>query len=80
MKFRSSLLFFIIGIVLIGTGILTQMVGVAHANPPKNDQEPKPIVTPFTDVACLECHTNQETLQSLAVEEVVVESISEGPG
>jgi len=80
MKFRHSLFFLIIGIVLIGAGIFTQMVGVVSAHSPQKAVEPSPVVPPFTDTACLECHTNQETLKTLAVEEVVVESISEGPG
>lgn len=41
--------------------------------------EPTPVVAPFTDQACLDCHTNQERLTELAVEEEVV-SLSEGPG
>jgi hypothetical protein len=34
---------------------------------------------PFSDFACLDCHTDQEELVELAVEEEVV-SLSEGPG
>ena len=34
----------------------------------------------FTDQACLDCHTDQERLVELAVEEEVVEAPSEGPG
>lgn len=80
MKFRHSLFFLIIGIVLISAGIFTQMVSVVSAHSSQQEAEPSPVVPPFTDTACLECHTNQETLKTLAVEEVVVESISEGPG
>lgn len=34
----------------------------------------------FTDLVCLDCHSNQELLQDLAVEEEPTESLSEGPG
>ena len=34
----------------------------------------------FTDFVCLDCHSNQELLQELAVEEESTESLSEGPG
>jgi len=41
--------------------------------------EPSPVVEPFTEQVCLDCHTNQERLTELAVEEEVV-SLNEGPG
>lgn len=34
----------------------------------------------FTDQACLTCHTNQDVLKALAVEEESTESLSSGPG
>lgn len=34
----------------------------------------------FTDQPCLDCHTDQERLVELAVEDEVVEAPSEGPG
>jgi len=34
----------------------------------------------FTDVACLDCHTNEELLKELAVEEEEPEVLSSGPG
>ena len=37
-------------------------------------------VEPFVDQACLDCHTDRSLLTELAVEEVVVEALSEGPG
>ncbi|MDZ4669712.1 MAG: hypothetical protein SH821_02480 [Phototrophicales bacterium] len=80
MKSLYSLLFFVIGIILIGAGILTQAVGVVYATPPRQASQTASVVPPFTDNACLECHINRETLQVLAVEEEVVASISEGPG
>jgi UPF0716 family protein affecting phage T7 exclusion len=80
MKSLYSLLFFVIGIILIGAGILTQAVGVVYASPPTQSSQTASVVPPFTDTACLECHINQETLQTLAIEEEVVASISEGPG
>lgn len=33
-----------------------------------------------SDQACLDCHSDQERVQALAVEEVAAESLSEGPG
>ena len=39
-----------------------------------------PVIAPFTDYACLDCHTDQEQLTALAVEDKVTESLSEGPG
>jgi ABC-type transport system substrate-binding protein len=37
---------------------------------------------PFTDTACLDCHTNQERLESLAIpeEDSDHEALSSGPG
>ena len=35
---------------------------------------------PFTDTACLECHTDQQKLTELAVPDEPKESLSEGPG
>ena len=35
---------------------------------------------PFTDRACLDCHTDQARLVSLAVAKPAVETPSEGPG
>lgn len=80
MKIRHSFFFLILGIILIGAGFVTQMVGTAHAKLPQKVTQPNQVVPPFTDIACLECHTNQDQLQRLAVEEEVVESLSEGPG
>lgn len=34
----------------------------------------------FTDTACLACHTNQDILKALAVEDETPESLSSGPG
>jgi len=39
-----------------------------------------PGLTPFTDAACLNCHTDQERLTTLAVAEEKSESLSSGPG
>lgn len=35
---------------------------------------------PFTDQACLDCHTDDTRLQTLAVAKEVAETPSEGPG
>jgi hypothetical protein len=39
-------------------------------------------ITPveFTDTVCLDCHTNQDILKALAVEDEEPESLSSGPG
>jgi hypothetical protein len=37
-------------------------------------------VPPFTDIECLECHTNQERLVELAVVPEETESLNSGPG
>jgi hypothetical protein len=37
-------------------------------------------IEPFVDQACLDCHSDQELLMELAVEEEVPEIPSEGPG
>jgi len=44
---------------------------------PEPTNTPEPVVD---DSACITCHTSQETLQTLAVEEEVAESLSEGEG
>lgn len=42
--------------------------------------DPLETIEPFTDTACLDCHTDQERLVTLAVEEEAPESLSSGPG
>ena len=37
-------------------------------------------LAPFTDQACLDCHTNRPQLETLAVGRETTESHSEGPG
>lgn len=51
--------------------------------PPPTDtpvptEEPTPVV--LDDSACIACHTSEETLKAMAVEEEVAESLSEGEG
>lgn len=46
---------------------------IAHPSSTTNTAE-------FTDQPCLDCHTDQERLVELAVEDEVVEVPSEGPG
>lgn len=41
---------------------------------------PTPILNAFTDVECLDCHTDQQRLTTLAVAEEKSESLSSGPG
>ena len=57
------------------TGDGAEVVRVALDSVP-----PTPVIAPFTDHACLDCHTDQEQLTALAVEDKVTESLSEGPG
>lgn len=89
MRFRASLLFFVMGVSLIVAGIFTQVMGVAYASTfaddngvraSQNPPQPTPVVRPFTDTACLECHTDQDAMKLLAVEREPDESHSEGPG
>jgi hypothetical protein len=35
---------------------------------------------PFSDQACLDCHTDEDRLKELAVEEESPETLSSGPG
>ncbi|MBK8026712.1 MAG: hypothetical protein IPK19_36345 [Chloroflexi bacterium] len=41
---------------------------------------PLPTLEPFTDTACLECHTDEAKLRELAQEDAPAEAESEGPG
>jgi hypothetical protein len=45
---------------------------------PEPTEEPTPVV--LDDSACITCHTSEETLKAMAVEEEVTESLSEGEG
>lgn len=42
--------------------------------------QPTPALPPFTDYACLDCHTSQDKLAELAKPLIVQESLSSGPG
>ncbi|MBN1657476.1 MAG: hypothetical protein JXA93_03695 [Anaerolineae bacterium] len=49
--------------------------------PPTETPEPTPTPEPVVDdSACITCHTSQETLEALAVEEEPEEELSEGEG
>jgi hypothetical protein len=39
-----------------------------------------PAVAPFSDTACLDCHTNQDLLMELAIPEEKEAKLSSGPG
>jgi hypothetical protein len=47
-------------------------------------QSPTPVVPPFTDTACLDCHTDRPVLEELAVgaesDHHAGEALSSGPG
>ncbi|MCC7206898.1 MAG: hypothetical protein IT323_06305 [Anaerolineae bacterium] len=42
--------------------------------------QPTPALPPFTDYACLDCHTDQDKLVELAKPVEVHEALSSGPG
>ena len=42
--------------------------------------EATPALEPFTDQACLDCHTSQTELVDLAIEDAPTEALSSGPG
>ncbi len=45
-----------------------------------NAQVTQVALAPFTDQACLECHTDEQQLKALAVDDTPVKAESEGPG
>ena len=66
------------GALLITAGIamLSSSVGgvsISFASPGME-------IEPFGDFACLECHTDQQRLSELAIEEEEPEALSSGPG
>ncbi|MBL8131528.1 MAG: hypothetical protein JNL42_06695 [Anaerolineae bacterium] len=60
----------IIGVACIALGALAQGLTTP----------PVPTLEPFTDTACLDCHTNEAKLRELAQEDAPAEAESEGPG
>lgn len=51
------------------------------AQPATVNLPPTPVwLEPFTDYACLECHTDQAQLTELAKPDEPTETLSEGPG
>jgi len=56
--------------------VLPQPVSLTDAG------EAIPTLQPFTDTECLDCHTNQERLETLAIpeEDNAHEALSSGPG
>lgn len=70
---RYSPLFAVFGLILIAAGVFVHAVA-GSAAPACQTLEP------FTDQACLDCHTDQERLVTLAVEDAEPESLSSGPG
>jgi hypothetical protein len=66
------------GGVLISAGMVVMALSTAGAvagEPALAEREP------FTDQACLDCHTDEDRLTELAVvEEVAHEALSSGPG
>jgi hypothetical protein len=71
---RYSPLFAIFGVLAIAAGVFIH-TAASSAAPACQTLEP------FTDQACLDCHTDQGRLMALAVEEEEVhEALSSGPG
>lgn len=62
-----------LGLALVGAGFMTLAAGPALSSPLGQ-------MEPFSDQACLNCHTDEERLQTLAVAEEKSESLSSGPG
>lgn len=64
------------GGVLFAAGLAVMAFGPASvaAGMPLAEREP------FTDQACLDCHTDEDRLVALAVEEESPEALSSGPG
>jgi hypothetical protein len=58
----------------------TDPVEVAQADPADTDSPAADVPAAVSDTYCLDCHTNQEIMQGLAVEEETGEALSEGPG
>lgn len=69
---RYSSWFGISGMALVALGVLVS--AAAGAAPAAQTLEP------FTDQACLDCHTDEARLRELAVEEESPEALSSGPG
>jgi hypothetical protein len=57
----------------------TSAVLVASVSYP-SQQSQTPVPDSFTDLACLDCHTDQEALTALAKPKEDAETLSEGPG
>jgi hypothetical protein len=75
--------------LLMVSGVALTVVGLAVTAASGNAQDTNPVseqpspafeVVPFTDQACLDCHTDQAKVQTLAIEEEKPDSLSEGPG
>lgn len=56
-----------------------EATAIAAADRPRAEAT-MPALPPFTDTACLECHTDQDRLKTLAVSEQKTEALSSGPG
>ncbi len=74
-SFRTG--FLATGGLLISAGLVVMAFGTASAvvgEPAAAEREA------FTDQACLDCHTDEDRLTALAVEEEAPEALSSGPG
>ncbi len=73
-----------IGIFTFGATLLAGVMALFSSGPQNMTLAMPPLVaTPFTDTACLECHTDRTRLTELAPVEATAdeaESLSSGPG
>lgn len=65
---------------LQGTASLSQAVASLPTNTPPSPTGGEITAVEFTDTACLDCHSDEEQVKALAVEEEPPEDLSSGPG
>ena len=70
---------------LVAGGALLMTVGIAMLSSSVGGvsislASPNLEIEPFEDFACLDCHTDQQRLTELAIEEEAPEALSSGPG
>ena len=69
-----------LGGILLTLGISFVGAGIALWATPSMAESPPTQPEPFTDTACLTCHTDEALLKELAVPAVDTEALSSGPG
>lgn len=83
-RLRSSVTLFGLGVALVVTGAALLVVGTGTVRGSDGDQtvDSTDPLAPFSDFACLDCHTSESALRELAVvpEEDAHKALSSGPG